>query len=299
MRLLLAPLALAFALPLHAQTTTKPAPTLKQTVAKIAADSDSTVSVACALPNMQLDCGLNADSHPPMQSVFKLPLAITVLHLVEQGKFTLDQQIRFLPSDRILPVVYSPLQDQHPDANVDVPLRELLRLSVSLSDNIAADILLRIIGGPTVVQAYITSLGIKDFRLVDGEQGLYLDAQNQFHNWISPNAAVQLLRLLADASPLTPADTQLLFGFMENSPVPTHRIKDGVPPGTVVRHKSGTSQTILGVTYASNDIALITLPDGRTLAVAVFLTNSTDDAKTRDATTASIAKAAYEAAIHP
>ncbi|RXH57931.1 class A beta-lactamase [Granulicella sibirica] len=300
MRLPLASLALAFVLPVHAQTTkkTQPPPPLKQAIATIAADSDSTVAVACALPNAQLDCSLNADSHPPMQSVFKLPLAVTVLHFVEQSKLSLDQQVRFLPADRI-PSGYSPLQDEHPAPNVDVSLRELFRLAVNLSDNVAADILLRVIGGPQVVQAYITSLGIKDFHIVDGEHGLYLDAQNQFHNWISPSAAVQLLRLLADASPLTPADTQLLFGLMETSPMAPHRIRDGVPPGTVVRHKGGTSQTILGLTYATNDVALITLPDGRTLALAVFLTNSTDDDKTRDATIASIAKAIYEAAIHP
>ena len=59
--------------------------------------------------------------------------------------------MRFLPEDRILPHVYSPLQDKYPDGDVDVPLRELLRLDVSLSDNVvAADILLRLVGGPNV-----------------------------------------------------------------------------------------------------------------------------------------------------
>ena len=106
-----------------------------------------------------------------MQSVFKLPLAVTILHLVEQGKLTLDQPVRFLPADRILPSAYSPLQTQHPDANIDLPLRELLRLSTTLSDNVAADILLRLAGGPPAVQAYITSLGIQDFHLVDNEHG--------------------------------------------------------------------------------------------------------------------------------
>ncbi len=46
-----------------------------------------------------------------MQSVFKLPLALTVLHRVEKGTLSLNQPVRFLPGDRILPHVYSPLQD--------------------------------------------------------------------------------------------------------------------------------------------------------------------------------------------
>ena len=246
-----------------------------------------------------MDCGLNIDNHAPMQSVFKLPLAVTVLHLVEQGKLSLDQSVRFLPADRILPETYSPLQSQHPDANIDVPLRELLRLSTNLSDNVAADILLRLAGGPSVVQAYIASLGIKDFHLVDNEHGLHHDAQNQFHNWITPDASVKLLRLLADRSPLNPTNTTLLMGLMVDTTTSPLHIKAGVPDGTILRHKSGLSQTVLNLTYATNDIGLIALPDGRMLALAIFLTNATDDEKERGATIASIAKAVYEAAIRP
>src|SRR5882724_4308404 len=123
---------------------------LRQQIRVIAADARGKVSVACSLPGTDLNCDLNPQAHPPMQSVFKLPTALTVLHHVEQETLSLDQQVRFLPSDRILPHAYSPLQDKYPDAGVDVPLRELLRLTVSLSDNVAADILLRLVGGTQV-----------------------------------------------------------------------------------------------------------------------------------------------------
>ena len=274
-----------------------PDKTLKETVTALAGEANATVAVACGLSTGTIDCDVNPDNHPPMQSVFKLPLAITVLHQVEQGRFTLDQPVRFLPSDRILPSVYSPLQTAHPEANVDVPLRDLLQGTVTLSDNVAADILLRLIGGPAVVQAYIESLGVKDFHLVDGEDGLHADQQFQFRNWMSPRAAVTLLLRLVKDSPLNAADTQALFGWMQGAPATAGRIKAGVPAGTVVRHKSGTSDAVLGLAYATNDIALVTLPDGRFLAIAVFLTNSTDDADTRDATIAKIAKASYDAAV--
>ena len=281
---------LAFATTLSSQT-------LQQRVAAIASNTDATVSVACALPNSTLNCDRNADNHPPMQSVFKLPLGIATLHQVEVGKLTLDQTIRFLPSDRLQPGSYSPLQDKYPEANVDVPLRELVRLSVSLSDNAAADVLLRILGGPRALQAYVDSLGIQGFHIEDDEKSLHMDAHTQFNNWFTPHGAVALLRRLADNSPLTPANTQLLFTFMQGPGNGTGRIKAGLPAETLVRHKAGTSDTVLGVTYAMNDIALIALPDGRTLALAVFLTNSTDDQPTREATIAAIAKAAYEAAV--
>jgi beta-lactamase class A len=149
---------------------------LQDEIRKIALDARGKVAVACSLPGSSLNCDLEAHSRPPMQSVFKMPLAVYALHLVEQGKFSLDQPIRFLPSDRILPETYSPLQDKYPNAEVDVPLRELLRLAASLSDNAAADTVLRVAGGPAEVDAYIKSLGVQGFHLEDGEHALHRDA---------------------------------------------------------------------------------------------------------------------------
>ena len=51
------------------------------------------------------------------------------------------------------------------------------------------------------------------------------------------------------------------------------------------------------MTYATNDIRLITLPNGRRMAIAVFITDSTADEATRDSVIARIAKAAYDESI--
>jgi beta-lactamase class A len=232
-----------------------------------------------------------------MQSVFKLPLGVAVLHQVEQGRFNLDQPIRFEPSDRILPHAYAPLQDKYPQAGVDVPLRELLRLTVSLSDNVAADILLRIAGGPAVVNRYIASLGVRGFHLVDNEKALHHETGLQYRNWFEPAGAIALLRMIDEHSPLNPADTALLLSIM-NAPPEKTRIGAELPPGTPVAHKTGTSDVDNGLAHATNDIGLITLPDGRKLAVAVFVTDSRADEATRVRVIAEIGKAAYDAALH-
>lgn len=270
---------------------------LQQQVQTIAVDAKGTVSVACSLPGIALNCDLNPHGHPPMQSVFKLPLAIAVLHRVEQGKLTLDQPVRFLPDDRILPHVYSPLQDQYPQANVDVPLRDLLEKSVSLSDNVAADILLRIVGGPQIVDDYIRSLGNVGFHLRDSERVLHQDVQAQYRDWWEPAGAVQLLRRLSDHSPLTPDHTALLLHWMQSTPQRLARISRQLPPGTAVAHKTGTSDVDNGLAHATNDIGLITLPDGRRLAIAIFVTDSRADEATRTNVIARIARAAYDAAV--
>ncbi|MDE3198712.1 MAG: class A beta-lactamase [Acidobacteriota bacterium] len=273
-------------------------PALQQKIAAIAAEAQGKVSVACSLPGTKLNCDLNPRAHPPMQSVFKAPLAVTALHLVEQGKLQLDRAIHFRASDRILPHAWSPLQKQYPNAEVDVPLRELLHLAVSQSDNVAADIALRTIGGAAVAQAYMASLGVAGFHLQDDEAAMHADHTLQYRNWFEPAAAAAFLRLLADRSPLTPADTDLMFGWMGKDSRIATRIAGQLPEGTVVMHKSGSLDTENGVTNAWNDIGLIVLPDGRKLAIAIFITDSrlaSDEA--RDGVAARIARAAYDAAL--
>jgi len=271
--------------------------TLQQKISVIAADARGKVSVACSLPGSDLNCDLNPHARPPMQSVFKLPLVMTALHLIEGHSFSLDQPVRFLPSDRILPHTHSPLQDKYPEANVDIPLRELLRLAVSLSDNSAADLVLRVIGGPEVVQRYMNSIGVDGFQLKDGERGLHGDVAAQYRNWFEPASAVKLLRRISDDSPLSVEHTTLLLAWMKETPTGAHRIKGELPEGTSVMHKSGTSGSGNGVAYATNDIGLIALPNGRRLAIAIFVTDAAADDDTRDAVIARIAKAAFDAAV--
>src|SRR5580700_8323576 len=270
---------------------------LQRQIQGIAADTHGKVSVACSLPDSSLNCDLNPQARPPMQSVFKFPLAVTALHLVEQGKLSLDQSIRFLPADRILPHTHSPLQDKYPDANVEVPLRELLGLAVSQSDNVAADIVLRTIGGPAIVNSYMDSIGVSGFHLEDGEDVLARDLTAQYRNWFEPAGAVQLLSRIRNDSPLTPQHTEMLLQWMKDSSSGPGRIKGNLPSTAIVAHKTGSSGTHNGLAAATNDIGLIALPDGRRLAIAIFVTDSTADDDTRDAVIARIAKAAYDASL--
>lgn len=289
-RLLLPATALLF-LSLRAQPSD-----LARQIARIAATAKGKVAVACSLPGTDLNCDLNPTAKPPMQSVFKLPLALAALHLVEQKKLSLDEPIRFRPDDRILPHVYSPLQDKYPEANVDIPLRELLQMSVSLSDNVAADIVLRLIGGPQVLDDYIRQLGISGFHIEDDEAALHRNEAAQYRNWFQPRAAVQFLRRLADNPPLMPEHTRLLLSWTRDTPSGPHRIKGLLPPGTIVLHKTGSSGVDHGIAAATNDIGLIDLPDGRRLAIAIFVTDSQADEATREAAIAQIARAVYDQA---
>jgi beta-lactamase class A len=239
--------------------------------------------------------------------MYKYPLALTALHLADTGKLfpdqqpgepmnvTLDRTVRFLPKD-IIPGSYSPLTNRYPHANVDVTLRELVRLAVGQSDNGAEEVLIRLVGGPTVVQSYIRSLGISAFHLVYSERDLDRDENLQYQDWIEPAAAVQLLERLVNNPPISPVANAFLLQTMTDAVTGPGRLRAGLPPGTVLAHKTGSSGTHGGITAATNDIGLVTLPDGRKLAIAAFVTGSRADEDTREGVIARIAQVTYKEA---
>jgi beta-lactamase class A len=86
----------------------------------------------------------------------------------------------------------------------------------------------------------------------------------------------------------------LLLGWMTETATGPRRIKGRLPPGTPVAHKTGTSSTRNGLTRATNDAGLVTLPDGRHLALAVFVSDSPADEGAREGVIAEIARAARD-----
>jgi beta-lactamase class A len=126
----------------------------------------------------------NGYQHLPMQSIMKFPIAIAVLHAIDEGKFTLDQLIYINKND--LPKTYSPLRDKFPEGNIDVSIKDLLRYMVSLSDNNACDILLKTLGGTDIVESYLHSLGIKKIAVKASEFEMAKAWDVQFTNWCEP-----------------------------------------------------------------------------------------------------------------
>jgi len=277
-----------------AATATAQTP-LHQRLAHIASEAQGKVYVSCSLPGVKLDCDLAPHSRPPMQSTFKFPLALVMLHQVELGKFQLDQPIRFLKSDRS--VTYSPLQEEFPDADVDVPLRKIIKLTVETSDNTAADIQLRLIGGPAVLQQYLDSLGLSAIHQQDSEHTLHGNQKLQYRDYAEPAAMVALLRLFADHSPLNPEHTALLNGWMLEATSGPNRIKGLLPADTPIAHKTGSSGVEWGIIPATNDVGLITLPNGRRLALAIFITDAHASQDTCEHAIAAVAKAIYDEAL--
>jgi len=266
----------------------------------------------------------------PMQSVFKLPLAIAALQAVEAGKLKLDDRITIRRSEFSL--YHSPLAKAFKGESNDYTLRELIRLTAAESDNTAADNLMRRIGGPKVVSDMLRAGGIAGisvdryerefqpevfglpgfgwYRVIDEpayrkelagldparRQAALAASFKDKRDKATPSASVLFLEAVAQGNWLRePAHKALVEKHMLDNAGGRERVRAGLPEGARYAHRTGLGLTMDGVNHATNDIGIVTLPNGRVFAIAVYLAGSKADTKAREAAHAAVARAAVGA----
>ena len=274
--------------------TAKPDNALQSQIAQIASLSQGRAGVlAVLLETGDTVASLNPQDHFPMQSVYKLPISLAIMKQVDDGKLTLDQKTRIAKEDYVGPAAHSPIRDKNPNG-AELTVKELLRYALVESDGTASDVLMKLAGGNNAVQSYVTNLPVNDLIVLNTEKELSEDATAQYRNYASPNSAVALLRALFERRGLSEASQALLLKAMTDSTPGAKRLKGLLPAGTIVAHKTGTSGATNGITAATNDIGIITLPNGKHLAIAVFISDSPADEATRESVIAKIAKAIFD-----
>ena len=267
---------------------------LRQQIGEIAKPVKGIVGVSIVGIENRDTLTLNGNSRLVMHSVFKFPIALTVLHLVDTGKLSLNQMVHITKRD-LLKDTNSPLRDKFPKGDVDVSVSDLLSYMVSLSDNNACDILLKLIDGPQRVQAYMLQLHIRGIAVRASEADMASSWELQYVNWCKPKEMTMLLDQFYTGKILSKSNTDFLYKLMTETSTGPKRLKGLLPAGTTVAHKTGTSPTNAeGLTPATNDVGIITLPNGEHMAIAVFVCNSTNDEQTREGVIAKIAKAAWD-----
>jgi beta-lactamase class A len=217
---------------------------------------------------------INNDKDFPMQSVYKFPEALYILYLVDQGKLSLDQKIHVSKAD-VTPETWSPIRSRYPNGEIDLTLAEVLYYAVSASDNIACDLLFRTAKGTQNVEIYIHQLGFTDIHILSTEDEMHHDSTLQFRNTSSPLSMSKLLTGFYKHHFLSDSSSALLMKLMTESTNSPKRIKGALPEGTVVAHKTGTGgESYDNIRSACNDVGIITLPDGKHIAITVFVTQS-------------------------
>lgn len=233
----------------------------------------------------------------PMGSVYKFPIGLAVLRAMDEGKLSLDTRVTVTPDE--FAGGWSPLRDEANGKPVEKTVGELLELMVSMSDNSAADSLLRLVGGPAAVTTWLKELGAAGVRVDRSEKdiGAYIQ-ENGDEAYVSdprdtatPDAMADLLLTFwYGRDGLSSGSHALLLQHLTESRTGAGKIRAGVPSGWSVAHKSGM------MPQTSNDVGIVTSPDGKQhIALAIFSTRAKSDYKIVEVDIAAITRAVVAA----
>lgn len=247
---------------------------LEQKINSIIKNKKATVGVSVLGFENGFKYNKNGDKKLPMQSVFKFHIAAAVLNAVDQGKLSLDQKTMLNPSN-LLENTWSPLRDKYPAGNVEIPLSEVIEYTVAKSDNNGCDILLKLLGGTQVVQKFMDSKGVKGFQIKYNEEDMHKDWNVQYENYSTTKSAADVLKKLYDGKLLSKKSTDYLMKVMLSTSTGLNKMVEQLPKNTPVARKTGASgKNNAGLTGAENEIGIVTLPNGKHYALAVFVSNS-------------------------
>jgi beta-lactamase class A len=195
----------------------------------------------------------------------------------------------------MIPNLYSSIREKYPEGNINLPLSEIIKYTVSQSDNVGCDRLFKLIGGTEKANNFIHKIGVKEVEILDPEVRIQNDWSLQYRNYTTPFAAVQLLQKFHKGHILSKNSQDFLYKIMVETTTGPNKIKGLLPREAIVAHKTGFSgKNKDGLTGATNDIGIITLPNGKQFAIAVFVSDSMEDEITNDKIIAEIALAAWD-----
>ena len=269
---------------------------LKKQIEQILADKKAVVGISISGENGNDTLSINGNMHCPTQSAYKMHIGLAMLDKIDRGEFSLDQKIKISKDDLPVDAYWNPLGTDFPDGG-DLTVAQLIQYCISHSDNTACDTLIGMVGSPKDVESYFKKNNIQDLQFAYNERTMQSKWENMFQNWITPNAAVQTLRLFYENKNglLSSSSYNFFWQTMKETSTGVKRLKGLLPEGTVVAHKTGSSGTNeAGLTAATNDWGVVFLPNGHYFIISVLVTNSYESDETNERIIAEVCKVAYD-----
>ncbi len=253
-----------------------------------------TVGISVKNLHTQKEINLNANEKYPMQSVYKLHLAMAVFGQIDKGKLKLNQKMNLRKSD-LLPNTHSPLREKYPNGKADITLKEILQATVSQSDNNGCDYLFKLMGSCKNVDKFIKKYQKDGINIAFTEEEMHADSARQYINFAKPNATTALLEKFYTGKILSKKSTKALWEMLVETTTAPKRIKGNLPTGTIFGHKSGWSGgDDRGFTNAINDTGIMILPDGTPIAITIFIKNTYEKSDKSDELSSKIGRLVFE-----
>jgi beta-lactamase class A len=191
-------------------------------------------------------------------STFKCSLAAMALREADAGRVDLREE---LPFGRAELIDNSPVVEAHLHAG-RLPISALAEAIQVTSDNTAANVLLRRLGGPAALTAFWRAIGDEVSRIDGYEPDINVIPPGTEQNSTTPRAMAETLRRMVLGDALRPDSQATLRRWMESTQTGTRRIRAALPDGWRGLDKTGTGlRPVSG--NKTNDIAVLVPPGAR------------------------------------
>jgi beta-lactamase class A len=296
---------------------------LQQQLTALARTTDGVVGVTATHIESGRSVSVRGAEGFPMASAFKIPIAVQILKLADEGKLRLDKMVTLTAAD--MHPGSGDLTDLFFHPGLALSISNLMEIALVISDNSAADVLLREAGGPEAVTARMKSLDLSGIRVDRSTAQLLADwggvkevpPEEQWSRtmWAKllnsvpekehmaarhaqtidprdtarPDDMTRLVTRLWTRDLLSRENSTTLLDMMARCQTGKTRLKGLLPAGTPVAHKTGS------VGGVANDIGIITLP-GKTghVAISVFTKGWSGSGEQADRAIAEIARTVYD-----
>lgn len=230
----------------------------------------------------------------PMCSTFKVLLVSAVLTRVDKGQEQLNRRVWYGKNDVL---DYAPVSKLHVKDGMTV--RDLCEAAIEVSDNTAANLLLKSIGGPQAFTSYARTLGDRYTRLDRSEPSLNTGIPGDARDTTTPAAMAGDMQNILIGSALSAASRGSLQAWMSQTKTGLNLLRAGFPSSWQAGDKTGLGgpHNSTGDSDTRNDIAIAWPPGGSPIVVTAYLTQSKVNAAQRDGALASVGRV-VAAAFH-
>lgn len=264
---------------------TPPLADLPARLAALEKSANGRLGVACIDTGTGRRFGFRDRERFPLCSTFKLVLAAAVLDKSQTDPALPAKHIRYGEHDLL---AWAPVTKNNLAQGMDVA--GLCAATLQYSDNTAANLLLRELGGPRALTAYARRLGDLSFRLDRVEPELNSAIPRDPRDTTTPGAMAVTTAKLVLGSALPPSQRAQLVAWIKGNTTGNDSIRAGVPAGWTVGDKTGS-----GAFGTTNDVAVIWPPKGAPLVLVVSFTQREKDAPARKDVLAAATRLVLEA----
>ena len=200
-----------------------------------------------------------------MCSTFKLPLAAAALARVDAGSWQATDALLLREADIVghAPVTRARVKEGR------MNLIDLAQAAQTHSDNGAANLLLRRLGGPAAFTAWLRTQGDASTRIDRMEPEMNHVVQGDLRDTTTPAAMAALTARLALGDALQPASRERLVGWMRATETGLRRLRAGLPKDWNCGDKTGTGMSP-GMPDRLNDVAVCWPPGHAPLVIAAY-----------------------------